>query len=71
MDDKTIHDLAVAYAQAKLIKDQSNDNDCLDFTSDEIRSFLKSYHFAQIHIPEEDKEIDLSTLYETFCLLDV
>ena len=30
--------------------------------SDEIRDFLKWYHFAAIHIPEENKEIDMSTL---------
>ncbi len=62
MDEKSIHDLAVAYAQAKLVKEQNGIGYNLDHTSEEIRSFLKSYHFALLHIPEEDKEIDLSTL---------
>ena len=62
MDEKSIHDLAVAYAQAKLVKEQNGIGYNLDHTSGEIRSFLKSYHFALLHIPEEDKEIDLSTL---------
>ena len=58
MDDKKIHDLAVAYAQAKLIKEQC-ENGC---TNEEIRSFLRAYHFALIHIPEEDKEVPLDEL---------
>lgn len=58
MDDKSIHDLAVAYAQAKLIKE----SDQRGFTSEEIRSFLEAYHFALIHISEEDKEIPLDKL---------
>lgn len=58
MSEKAIHDLAVAYAQAKLIKE----SDQKGFTSEEIQSFLKAYHFALIHIPEEDKEILLDKL---------
>ncbi len=46
MDEKSIHDLAVAYAQAKLVKEQNGIGYNLDHTSKEIRSFLKSYHFA-------------------------
>lgn len=62
MTDQTIHDLAVTYAQTKLNKEQLNANYNSDYTSDEIRSFLKSYHFALIHLPEENEKIDLSTL---------
>ncbi len=58
MDNKKIHDLAVAYAQAKLIKEQED----AGYTNEEIRSFLCAYHFALIHIPEEDKEIPLDEL---------
>ena len=62
MDDKTIHDLAVVYAQTKLIKEQNTIGYNLDHTSEEIRSFLATYHFALLHIPEEDKELDPSKL---------
>lgn len=58
MDVKKIHDLAVAYAQAKLIKEQGETG----YTNEEIRSFLCAYHFALIHIPEEDKEVSLDEL---------
>lgn len=63
MNDKIIHDLAVAYAQIKLNKEQLNTNYNSDYTNDEIRSFLKSYHFALVHIPEENERLDLSALY--------
>lgn len=62
MNDKQLHDLAVAYAHAKLIKAQCCDTYSLDSTSEEIQAFLKSYHFALLHLTEEDKDIDLSTL---------
>lgn len=62
MSDKQFHDLAVAYAHAKLIKMQCYDTYDTDSTSEEIQAFLKSYHFALLHLPEEDKDIDLSTL---------
>lgn len=61
MTDKTFHDLAIAYAQTKLLKYQQEFPDD-DMTNDEIRAFLKSYHFALIHMPEEEESIDLSTL---------
>jgi hypothetical protein len=62
MDNKTIHDLAIAYAQAKLLKEQSKPGYDLDNTNEEIRNFLHSYHLASLHLPEEDKAIDPSTL---------
>lgn len=61
MSDSAIHDLAVAYAQAKLMQEQQEHPENSGYSM-EIRSFLKWYHFAAIHIPRENKEIDLSTL---------
>ena len=61
MSDSAIHDLAVAYAQAKLLQYQQEHPENGGY-SEEIRDFLKWYHFAVIHIPSENKEIDLSTL---------
>lgn len=61
MSDSMIHDLAVAYAQAKLIQHQQEYPEDSGYSS-EIRDFLKWYHFATIHIPRENKEIDMSTL---------
>lgn len=62
MSDKQFHDLAVAYANAKLIKMQSHSTYSSDSTSEEIQDFLKSYYFALLHLPEEDKDIDISSL---------
>lgn len=59
MDDKEIHQLAVAYAQAKLLvshlKEKDSNNEC---DSEEIYQFLKMYRFALENIPEEWKKID-------------
>lgn len=62
MIDKQFHDLAIAYAHAKLIKMQSCDTYNSDSTNEEIREFLKSYHFALLHLQEEDKDLDISSL---------
>lgn len=61
MSGSVIHDLAVAYAQAKLIQYQQAHPEDSGY-SNEIRQFLKWYHFAEIHIPRENEDIDLSTL---------
>lgn len=61
MDAKTLHDLAVAYAHAKLIQSQQAHPEN-SFCSMELQGFLKSYHYALLHLPEEDVGIDLSTL---------
>lgn len=61
MTDSVIHELAIAYAQVKLLRHQKEHPEDSGY-SDEIRDFLKWYHFAAIHIPEENKEIDMSTL---------
>ncbi len=62
MTDKQLHDLAVAYAHAKLVKVQLHDTYDSDSTNEEIREFLKFYHFALIHLPEEDEDADISSL---------
>lgn len=57
MDEKLNHELAIAYAQAKLIKrqqDSSEDNGC----NSELRSFLKSYYYAAYQLPIENDDLD-------------
>lgn len=61
MSDRLVHDLAIAYAQVKLFRHQREHPEDSGY-SDEIRQFLKWYHFAEIHIPRENEDIDLSTL---------
>ena len=64
MSDDLIRDLAIAYAQAKLIQHQQDHPEDSGYSS-EIRDFLKWYHFARLHINDENKEnkeIDLGTL---------
>lgn len=61
MPNELVQKLAIAYAQVKLLRHQEEYPEGSGY-SDEIRHFLKWYHFAAIHIPEEDKEIDISTL---------
>lgn len=61
MTDSQVHDLAVAYAQTKLLASQLEHPEDSGY-SEEIRAFLKWYHFAHIQIPKEDAEIDSSTL---------
>lgn len=57
MDDKTIHDLAVAYAQAELMVylQQNPDQAGYDET---VRSFVESYNHALYQIPIGHKELD-------------
>lgn len=57
MSDKVIHDLAVAYAQVKLMRHQQEapEDDGLD---SELRFFLKSYYYALNNLPDEDKDLD-------------
>ncbi|MCI8848646.1 MAG: hypothetical protein HFF86_05145 [Oscillibacter sp.] len=61
MTDSVIHELAIAYAQVKLLRHQKEHPEDSGY-SDEIRQFLKWYHFAEIHIPQKDEDIDLSAL---------
>ncbi len=61
MSDDLVRTLAIAYAQVKLFQHQKEHPEDSGY-SDEIRQFLKWYHFAEIHIPGENKNIDLSTL---------
>lgn len=57
MTDQTIHDLAVAYAQTKLMVylQQNPDQAGYDET---LRSFVKSYNHALYQIPIEHQELD-------------
>lgn len=57
MDDKTIHDLAVAYAQAKLIQCQQERPDLSGY-DEEIHLFLKDYLYALHQLPVEYEELD-------------
>lgn len=61
MSEDLVRDLAIAYAQVKLLRHQKEHPGDSGY-SDEIRQFLKWYHFAKIHIPKEDETIDLSSL---------
>ena len=62
MDDKKFHDLALMYAHAKLMKEQNQQDYDQNGTTKEISNFLKWYHFALLHLSEEEKNIDLSVL---------
>ena len=61
MTDNQIHDLAVAFAHVKLFRHLEEEPEDSGYNS-EIRAFLKWYHFALLNIPDEIKDIDLSTL---------
>lgn len=57
MDKQVIHDLAVAYAQAKLMVYLQQNPDAADY-DETVRLFVKSYNQAVYQIPIEDKELD-------------
>ncbi|MDF2885839.1 MAG: hypothetical protein K0R23_224 [Lacrimispora sp.] len=57
MDKKTVYDLAIAYAQAKLIKYQQ-DNPEENGHDSELRAFVKSYNYALQQIPIEYEDMD-------------
>ena len=59
MNDKTIHDLAVAYAQAKLIQFQQDRPD-LNGYDEEINTFLSDYLHALRQLPIEYENLDES-----------
>ncbi len=57
MSDKVIHDLALAYAQVKLMRyQQEKPND--DGLNSEVRFFLKQYYYALYQLPIEDEDLD-------------
>ena len=57
MSDFAIHDLAVAYAQAKLLQyQQEHPKDSL--SNDELRFFLKAYDYASYQMPIEYEGFD-------------
>ena len=57
MSDDVIHDLAVAYAMAKLLKSQQEHPEGNGYNT-EIRSLIKNYYYALHQIPEEDSSLD-------------
>lgn len=57
MDEKTIHDLAIAYAQVKLLRIQREYPD-RDGSNSELRSFVKAYCYARYQIPLEYEDLD-------------
>ena len=57
MSDPAIHDLAVAYAQAKLIQFQQEHPD-KNGNNDEVRLLVKAYHHACYQIPIESEDLD-------------
>lgn len=57
MKENYYHDLAVAYAQAKLIKrQQENPNE--DLLDSELRFYIKAFNYAMYQLPIEDKDLD-------------
>lgn len=62
MDEKQLHDLAVAYAQVKLQAYQEEHKDVIDYSplscdSDEMHYFAKAYRFALDNFEHEFDEI--------------
>lgn len=57
MNDKTVHDLAVAYAQAKLLVSLQENPGQAGY-NETLRAFVKDYNYAAYQIPLEDEEID-------------
>lgn len=57
MSDSVVHDLSVAYAQAKLIQYQQ-ENPERNGDNEEIRFLLKAYHHACYQIPVENEGLD-------------
>lgn len=63
MDENHIHDLAVAYAQAKLLNYQEELKKQPDYNpfmcdSKEIYEYAKAYRFALLNFEQEYDEID-------------
>lgn len=52
MREDLLNQLAIAYAQAKLMKDQAKGDYNLDGYDEEIEGFLKSYLFAIERMPD-------------------
>ncbi len=57
MSDKVIHDLAVAYAQVKLMRHQQEAPKD-DGWNSELRFFLKNYYYALNQLPIEDEGLE-------------
>lgn len=57
MENKAVHDLAVAYAHAKLVHYQQT-NPKENGLESEIRTLLKAYNYALCQIPIEESTLD-------------
>ena len=57
MDDREIHELAVAFAQAKFIGSQCKLGNPEDSDTEDIHNFLKDYKFALDNIQNEWDDI--------------
>lgn len=55
--DKMFHDLAVAYAQAKLLKFQKDESGS-EYSEKEIRLVLTAYYFAYSQFKVEDADLE-------------
>lgn len=63
MNEKSIHDLAVAYAQIKLLNYQEELKNRPDYNpfmcdSEEIYEYAKAYRFAQLNFEQEYDKLD-------------
>ena len=56
MSDSVTHDLAVAYAQAKLLQYQQEHPE-MNGDDEEVRLLLKAYHHACYQIPVENEDL--------------
>ncbi len=57
MDEKVRHDLAIAYAQVKLLRFQ-REYPKEDFMENEVRTFLKAYNYAYYQLEIEWEDLD-------------
>lgn len=55
MDPKVLHDLSIAYAQARLSRKQYNSKE--PHSKEELYDFIHDYHFARNNIVEQSKQL--------------
>lgn len=58
MTNKELHELAIAFAQVKLLNHQKNNEYPLSSDSEELHYFAKMYRFAQLNLEREYDELD-------------
>lgn len=56
MDEKSLHDLAVAYAQVKLLNFQKEYGKSGD--TEELREFARAYNFCLFNFEKEYESLD-------------